>query len=185
MLFGDQDRSMRKLFPSQLPDEQVYLVVRAHWMTLLLKIIVWVLFAVFLVLFETSGKTYLPNLFTDNAAPATALFIQVYTLFLTLSLFLIWLIYYLNVQIITDRRIVDVNQEGLFSHTVSELHIAKIEDATSETIGILGTIFGYGNVYIQTAGTVERFEFINVPNPASIEKLILDLYEKLPQANLP
>ena len=93
--------------------------------------------------------------------------------------------YYLNVQIITDRRIVDISQEGLFSHVVSELHIAKIEDATSQTHGILGTLFGYGNVYIQTAGTVERFEFNNVPNPSSIEKLVLDLYEQLPQANLP
>jgi hypothetical protein len=176
---------MRKLFPSQLPDEQVYLVVREHWAHFLLKFLVWLFFAVFLILFERFGEAHLSWLFADRTGQITALFIQVYTMFLAVSLFLIWLFYYLNVQVITDRRIVDIDQVGLFSHTVSELHIAKIEDATSETIGILGTIFGYGNVYIQTAGTVERFEFINVPNPSAIEKLILDLYEKLPQANLP
>ena len=72
----------------------------------------------------------------------------------------------------------DVTQEGLFNHTVSELHIDKIEDVTSKTTGFFGTIFNYGDVYVQTAGTIERFEFVDVPNPASIEKMILDLYEK-------
>ncbi|MCX6797315.1 MAG: hypothetical protein NTX98_02445 [Candidatus Doudnabacteria bacterium] len=33
-------------------------------------------------------------------------------------------------------------------------------------------------VFVQTAGTVERFEFDNVSNPAAIEKLVLDLYEQ-------
>jgi uncharacterized membrane protein YdbT with pleckstrin-like domain len=106
------------------------------------------------------------------------LFTEIYTLFLVLSLFLIFVFHYLNMQIITNIRVVDITQEGLFSHTVSELHIDKIEDATSMTNGILGTIFNYGNVYVQTAGTVDRFEFNNVPDPAGIEKLVLDLYEQ-------
>jgi hypothetical protein len=97
---------------------------------------------------------------------------------LVLSLFLIFVFYYLNIQIITSIRVVDVTQEGLFDHVVSELHIDKIEDATSQVTGILGTIFNYGSVFVQTAGTTERFEFHNVPNPAAIEKIILDLYEK-------
>jgi hypothetical protein len=97
---------------------------------------------------------------------------------LVMSLFLIITIYYLNIQIITNLRVVDVSQEGLFSHTISELHIDKIEDATSQTNGVLGTIFNYGDVFVQTAGTVERFDFHNVPDPAAIEKIVLDLYEK-------
>ncbi len=84
----------------------------------------------------------------------------------------------MNIEIITDIRVVEVDQIGLFNHTISELHIDKIEDATSETVGVFGTIFNYGNVYVQTAGTTERFEFHHVPNPAAIEKLVLDLYEK-------
>jgi len=33
-------------------------------------------------------------------------------------------------------------------------------------------------VYVQTAGTKERFEFNQVPHPGQIEKLILGMYEK-------
>ena len=83
-------------------------------------------------------------------------------------------------QIITDRRIVDIDQVGLFSHTISELHIENIEDVTSQTNGVFGTLFSYGMVYVQTAGTHERFEFDNVPNPGAVERMILDIYESIP-----
>jgi len=171
---------MRKLFPSQMDDEPVFLVVRAHWFLLFLKIVMWAMFVLVLLLFNKFAPTYLPGLFETPFTPVVKLFTQVYTLFLVTSLFLVWLFYFLNVQIITDRRIVDIDQVGLFSHTVAELHIENIEDVTSETNGVFGTIFNYGMVFVQTAGTVERFEFDNVPNPAAIEKLILDLYEKMP-----
>lgn len=170
--------SFHKLFPSQQADETVYMVVREHWVHLLLKIFAWLFFAAVLVLFNRFAKTYLPNLFMERTGQITLLFTQVYTLFLVASLFIIFVVYYLNVQIITNLRIVDIDQVGLFNHRVSELHIDKIEDVTSEVTGILGTIFNYGDVYVQTAGTVERFEFCHVPDPAAIEKLILDLYEK-------
>lgn len=169
----------KKLFPSQQADETIYLVVREHWVYLTLKILVWVFFAAALILFNRLGHNYLPNLYEGSFGPITLLFTQVYTLFLTLALFVIFVIYYLNIQIITNLRIVDIDQIGLFSHTVSELHIDKIEDVTSQTNGVLGTIFDYGDVYVQTAGTVDRFEFCNVPNPAGIEKIILDLYEQV------
>lgn len=169
---------MHKLFPSQLDDETIYLVVREHWVHLFLKFLVWFFFAAVLVLFNRFAQAYIPGLFVGRVGQFTLLFTQLYTLFLALSLFLIWEFYYLNIAVVTSIRIVDVTQTGLFSHTVSEMHIDKIEDVTSETKGILGTIFDYGNVYVQTAGTVERFEFNAVPNPAGIEKTILDLYEK-------
>ena len=167
---------MHRLFPSQMDDEKIYLVVREHWFHLFLKILIWVFFAAALIAFNRYAR---PNLlsFSDSWNGVISLFTQVYTLFLALALFLIFIFWYLNIQVITSIRIVDVDQEGLFFHVVSELHIDKIEDVTSQVSGIFGTIFDYGDVFVQTAGTVERFEFSNVPNPAAIEKLILDLYE--------
>jgi hypothetical protein len=175
---------MHKLFPSQQDDEKIFIVVRQHWVVLFKKLIVWFIFALALVLFRRFGLTYLPALFEGQTSVVTKLFLQIYTLFLIMSLFLIWLIYYLNVQIITDRRIVDIDQVGLFFHEVSELHIANIEDVTSDISGILGTVFNYGDVFVQTAGNTERFEFSDVPNPATINKLLLDLYEHIRQKTI-
>lgn len=171
---------MHKLFPSQLETEKIYLVLRAHWIILFFRTLIWSMFVAALILFNIYAPTFLPGLFEGSFANITKLFIQVYTLFLTLSLFLVWLFYYLNMQIITDRRIVDIDQVGLFSHTISELHIENIEDVTSQTNGVFGTLFSYGMVYVQTAGTHERFEFDNVPNPGAVERMILDIYESIP-----
>ncbi len=171
---------MHKLFPSQLEDEKIHIVVRQHWVVLLKKIIIWLMFAAALIFFRRYGQANLPGLFEGLVGQVTELFVQVYTLFLTLALFIIWLLYYLNIQVITDRRIVDVDQVGLFFHEVSELHIQNIEDVTSDVGGVFGTLFNFGNVYVQTAGTKERFEFDQVPNPGGIEKTILDLYERIP-----
>jgi len=171
-------KPMHKLFPSQQDDETIYLVVREHWFYLFLKILVWGFFAAVLILFNRYGNAYLPVLFEGTWGQITLLFTQVYTLFLSLSLFLIFVFYYLNIQVITNLRVVDVDQVGLFSHVVSELHIDKIEDVTSEVNGVFGTVLNYGHVFVQTAAAVDKFEFSNVPDPASIEKLILDLYEK-------
>jgi hypothetical protein len=84
-------------------------------------------------------------------------------------------------QIITSERIVDVTQKSLIHHTISELHLNNIEDVTAEIRGIFGTFLNYGNVYVQTAAETERFIFDKVPNPAAVEKMILDMYEKLPK----
>ena len=171
---------MHKLFFSQQDDEKIYVVVRQHWIVLIKKLVVWFIFALALALFRKYGLLWFPGLFDNDYGKVVTLFVQIYTLFLTLSLFLIWLLYYLNVQIITSLRIVDIDQVGLFFHEVSELHIEKIEDVTSDISGILGTIFNYGDVFVQTAGTKDRFEFSDVPNPGAINKLVLDLYEQIP-----
>ena len=162
-----------------MDDEEIYLVVREHWVNLFLKVVVWMFFAAVLILFNRYAKEGLPALFEGTWGQVTKLFTQIYTLFLSLSLFLIFVFYYLNIGIITNIRLVDVDQTGLFSHTINELHIDKIEDVSSKVTGVFGTIFNYGDVTIETAGAIaDNFIFDNVPNPAAIEKMILDLYEK-------
>jgi hypothetical protein len=168
----------QKLFPSQQPGEQIYIVVREHWVLLALKLLVWIVFLVVAILFFQFAPAAFPDLFKDQALVIVNIFSQVYALILVLSLFLIFVFYYLNIHIITNLRVVEIDQVGLFNHVISELHIDKIEDATSETKTILGTLFDFGDVYVQTAGTRERFDFENVPHPGQLEKLILDLYEQ-------
>lgn len=166
-----------KLFPSQQPGEQIYLAIREHWVLLALKLLVWLIFIIIPVVFYSYAPATAPDLFTGQTGTITQIFTLVYGLFLLLSLFLIFTLYYLNIHIITNLRIVDIEQVGLFDHVVSELHIDKIEDVTSQTNGLLGTTFDFGAVLIQTAGKVERFDFQNVPHPGRLEKLIIDLYE--------
>lgn len=171
----------QSLFPGQQADEEIFLTVREHWLVFFLRFLSWLLFVAILLLSDWAIKTYAPILNTAPYVNYVNLIKSVYLMFLILGLLIMWVIYYLNVQLITNQRIVDITQNSLLNHTISELHLSRIEDVTSETKGIFGTLLDYGNVYIQTAGETERFTFVSVPEPAKIEKIILDLYEALPE----
>jgi hypothetical protein len=169
---------MHELFPGQNTNEKIYIAVREHPVLLLIKVVVWLFFVLVLILFRNFVPDILPALFEGTAGTIISVVQQVYILFLALSLFIIFVLYYLNLHIVTEMRIVDIDQKGLFKHVVSILNIAQIEDVTSDTTGILGTVFDYGTVFIQTAGTRERFELQNVPHPGQLSKIIIDLFEQ-------
>jgi hypothetical protein len=84
----------------------------------------------------------------------------------------------LDVWIVTDKRIVNIEQIALFQRSVSELEHSKIQDITSEIHGILPTLFRYGYIYIQTAGETQRFVFKQVPNPVKTRNIIMKLQKK-------
>lgn len=110
--------------------------------------------------------------------PLTMLGISAYYLSIWLLFFFAFVDYYLDTWIVTNMRIISIEQKGLFSRTISEQKIFRVQDVTSETKGILPTIFAYGDVYIQTAGEQERFHFEEVPNPDAIRDLIIKLAEE-------
>ena len=172
--------SVKLLFPGQQEDEKICLVLRPHWMVFAMKFAFWLLFAAILVFSDWVIGRFLPVLKTDPYINYVNLIKSVYLMFLMLGLLIIWVMYYLDIQIITNERVVDITQGSLLHRTISELHLSRIEDVTSEVDGIFGTFLDYGNVYIQTAAETERFTFDRVPNPERVEKMILDLYEQLP-----
>lgn len=173
------------LFPGQQANEKIYLITRQHWAVLLKQVLVWCLFLAILFILDNS---VVPNFPILEEAPYQQILVivrSVYMMFLLAALFSIWILYYLNYQIITNERIVDVTQKNLLNHTTSEFHLGRTQDVTAEIKGVMGNFFNYGNVYVQTAGEQARFEFDRVPDPHSVEKLILDLYEQLPPEKKP
>ncbi len=167
-----------KLFPSQQPNEKIVIVVREHWFPLFIKVFAIALLSLLPIAFRLLLVD--TNIFerSETASLIASAVTNIYYLGLLVSLFVVFILYYLNVHIVSEQRVVDIDQVGLLSHEVSELNIETIEDVSSHFKGLFGNLLNYGTVYVQTAGGTERFEFQNVPNPASIASTILDLYEK-------
>lgn len=87
-----------------------------------------------------------------------------------------WLIYRLMVMktdiwIITDRRLVD--QTGIFNREVKESPFEKIHNA-AYTQGLLGRIFGFGDLRVQTASTEGFSEIRMVKNPARVKSILME-----------
>lgn len=107
--------------------------------------------------------------------PVFVLGTSIYYFSCWLFLFGAFLDYYLDFWVITNDRMLNIEQDGTFSRTVSEVDLYKIQDSTSEVKGIFATLFGYGTLYIQTAAERERFELRQIPNPHQVRKLIMDM----------
>ncbi len=166
------------LFPSQQPNEKIILVVREHWFPLSIKLgVLFILIFIPLIVNYFVGGSNLFN-FSGIVSDLLSLAAQIYYLGLIIAIFVIWVLYYLNVHIVSEKRVVDIDQNGLLKRQASELNLETIEDVTSEKSGFFGNIFDYGNVFIQTAGATERFEFNNVPKPEKITNIVLALYEQ-------
>ena len=103
-----------------------------------------------------------------------------YLFLISLWVLLIWIVaayaftmYTLDVWIVTDRRIIDSTQHGFFNRKVSELHLSRIQDISVEVTGPIQTFFRFGDLHIQTAGTEERFKFLQIRNPNIVKDTMM------------
>lgn len=85
------------------------------------------------------------------------------------------ILYRRNVLYITTERLIDVDQGGFFSHTVSETTYEKIQDVSYARTGVWQTVTGIGTVLIQTAGGGANLEAKDVRNPAAVHALIMNV----------
>ncbi|MEK7649796.1 MAG: PH domain-containing protein [Patescibacteria group bacterium] len=99
-------------------------------------------------------------------------FAMIWWLVLLFIFFVEWLDYWLDAWIITDQRIIDIEQKSLFRREVSEFVIARIQDIKIETPGFIGTVLKFGNIRIQTAGE-ESFTIEAIPRLNETKNLIM------------
>lgn len=156
-------------FETQDPEEKIVLLLRKHPITNLW----WILVAIVLLVIPSFFDSYsfLPFLPRGFDFVASLLWYLVTTAFI-LESFLSW---FFNVYIVTDERIIDVDFHNLIYREISETKIDKIQDVTFAMGGVMSAFFNYGNIIIQTAGTVPNFDFQAVPEPASVVKILQQL----------
>jgi hypothetical protein len=169
---------LMNLFPGQQEDEQIHLVVREHAFVFFLRVLTWLVFVIILFAFDYFAEKYIPTLLEKPYVLYVDVIKNIFLAYVLYALLLLWVMYRLSYQVVTNERVVDVMQSSVFHHSVSELHLHNIEDVTAEISGFFGTMIGYGNVHIQTAGAKERFIFNHVPDPDKVAKLILNLYDR-------
>src|SRR5690606_31415112 len=85
--------------------------------------------------------------------------------------------YFLDVWIVTDQRIINIEQRGMFNREIAEHDLDKIQDVSGLQKGFFQTLFSYGYVHVQTAGEIQRFIFKQVDNPFDIVRQINKLIQ--------
>lgn len=83
-----------------------------------------------------------------------------------------------NQLIITTHRVVDIDQNGFFDKTISEVPYDKIEDVFGRIKGVFGTIFRYGELNIQTGAGKVQIALNKIKQPVFLQQQINELCDR-------
>lgn len=158
-------------FDTHEEGEKIILLLRSHPFTQ----VGWILNSIFLLIltlvlnffiqsFFNLGQIFIINCFS-------IVFIFSYIWFNILS-------WYFNVGIVTNKRVIDIDLHAVIYKEITDAQLGKIEDVTVKSGGYLQSLFDYGSIFIQTAGTAVNIEFNNVPYPTDAAQVINKLLGK-------
>lgn len=159
-------------FETQSGGEKVLLLIRAHPLTQLSWIFNSLVFLLLLILFNMVAMNFV------QLTVGQAVFLNIFIFNFILSyVFFNFVTWYYNVGIITNERIVDIDFMYLIYKEVSGTELEKVEDVTAKTGGYFASLFNFGDVFLQTAGSHQTIEFLKVPKPAQVVKIMSNLLE--------
>ena len=156
-------------FVNKEPDEEVVLLVRRHIITN----IPWFLVSVAMAITPTivgglSVLDFLPVRFQV----AISLIWYLLSLAVFIEGFLSW---FFSVNIITNKRVIDVDFINLIYREISDAEVTHIEDVTVQMGSVVRTLFNYGDLEIQTAAETKQIEFMAIPHPDRVQRILSDL----------
>jgi hypothetical protein len=156
-------------FESKEDEEEIILFLRQHPIVNLK----WIIISIFMIL-APSVLTFFPLLsfMPPNFQVVAVLIWYLLTTAYVLENFLDW---FFDIDIVTSERIVDFDFSNLTYKKVSDADLDKIQDVTYATGGVLRTLLNYGDVLVQTAAEVSEFDFLAVPSPDKVTKIINEL----------
>ncbi len=160
-------------FEGQRAYEHTLAVLYRHWFVLVGRVAGFIVALLVPLAVLRFGEAFIVSAGLASLVNALVwlyLFVVWYRFFAVLTMYL------LDVWIITDHRIIDSEQHGFFSRTVSEMSMERVQDVSVQVSGFIQTLLDFGNVEIQTAGASEKFVFKQVAHPQQVKDLIMQAH---------
>jgi len=79
-----------------------------------------------------------------------------------------------SLYILTNQRIVKVDQKSLFNRQIAEAELSRIQEISTQISGPIRTLLNFGTIKIQTASSSGgQMDLENVPNPYLVQQSIV------------
>ena len=148
------------------PEERVLLILRAHPITNT----GWLLMGLGLFMLPLVFGNYLTSLgLSPNQELFMIVFWYAFVLSYLLGRFYLW---YFNIGVVTNRKIIDVDANNLLNTITTATIVPNVEEVEKKSLGIMSSFFNYGDVHIETAGEFPSIEFLKIPHPSEVVKII-------------
>jgi hypothetical protein len=150
-----------KYFADQFDNEEVLYVFRKHPIVmrkgLIIGLSAWLVGPVY-----TLALTYL----RPNNYPSIGFFFGSLVASIVLGILLLvpsWIGWYFSVFIVTDQRLIQITQKGLFSRSVVDMGLNQIQMVNYEVAGLQETLLGFGTITMQTLLVISSFTICITP----------------------
>ncbi len=155
-------------FRGQRSDETVALVTKQH---------VWLLMpiaAVWLVIALVVGVALLGF----GASKITSIVIGLTVVIGALYSFYFWFMWNGCDYIVTNQRVIKIDQVGLFNRMISEAEIHRIQEISTEIKGPIRTLLNFGTVRIKTASDDSKLDLEDVTDPYDVQQAIVQIQKQ-------
>jgi hypothetical protein len=142
-----------KCFDGQKENEKAMLYIRKHWIVQLGIILGATLELIipFIILFVLAF--FFPHWLDNIFFRVLIVFVHMLELFIVLYWYVKWIDNHLDLIIVTNMRIVDINQTRIFNRKISSTSLKQIQDVSGAVKGVIPSLLNYGTINIETAGS--------------------------------
>ena len=164
-------------FQSQEDGEKVLLFLRKDFITNAKWIFLTLLLIIAPLLILLTGK-FVTTIFSAIPFVDILFFLIFYYLVVGTYAYIDFITWYYNVALITDRRVIDVDFSSLVYKDVATTKLSLVQDVSYAQVGVIRTFFDYGNILIQTAGSLDNFTFESSSKPEEVVHIVEELIGK-------
>ena len=167
------------------PGEHVVKQVRKHWFIFLAELLPYAIMAIVpfalpkLLVLAPPLAPYAESF--DLTTPLMRAALGVWLLITWTRAWGIFTRYFLSVWVLTNQRISTIKQRSFFNREVSSLLLPRVQDVTTEVVGIVPSLLGIGNIKVQSAGADIEFTMRGISRPEQMRDLILKYVSTKPQ----
>lgn len=152
--------------------EEIVAKVHRHWLFIVTRLVALALMlAVPPIVAALLGMLGIV-LFAGAGGPALMTLWALWGLVLWVMFWQFWTTYYMDIWVITNRRIIDIDYLRLFDRNIAMVRFERVQDITTHVQGIIGTLLRYGSVVVQTAGSDKEFVIDQIANPEALRDII-------------
>lgn len=152
--------------------EEIVLKVHRHWLFIAVRIVG--LLAMSFLPLAVSGALVWLGIIAPIAASLSSLVVvwALWGLVLWAVFWQFWTTYYMDIWVVTNKRIIDIDYQRLFDRNISIIRLERVQDVGTRIQGVLGTVLRFGSVIVQSAGAEKEFVIDQIANPEALRDVI-------------
>jgi hypothetical protein len=152
-----------KYFADQFEDEEVLFVFRKHPIVMRRGLV----FGMMAILLGTLPSLVKPNYKVYFVGLLCGMLVGAIVFLPS------WIAWHFSVFIVTDQRLIQITQKGLFHRSVVDMGLNQIQMVNYEIDGLQATLLGFGTIVMQTF--VGDLVIHDIHHPAAIQKKMLEV----------